>query len=361
MGPLGWQNWVQFLKGFSEEERQEAMLYSDAEVSGSLLSGLGPYQVHNAMSAGREGARPALVLRMRFGLKIDPDMTKTSDASFHGGDVFQEIAALLSLALGTRCRSGGLTRLWIDDDPAGIPIEQDHHPPYLARPSRSKPLLPRMTRLVQVTEGLSLLQVYPSIGVEDANALVRAARLYQQAVWIADADPNLAWILLVSAVETAAGRWSTEKWSHLELLHKSWPELAKLVAPLEGTLRDAIAREVAPLSRSSWRFRSFMMEFAPGPPDERPPEPFQLDWTELPKHLASVYTYRSHALHTGKPFPEPMSDSPLFGSNEFPSEIPIGLSTYIHGATWIAKDLPMLLATFEHIVRGALQAWWASL
>jgi hypothetical protein len=36
----------------------------------------------------------------------------------------------------------------------------------------------------------------------------RAARLYQDALWIVESEPNLAWIMLVSTVETAAKEWS---------------------------------------------------------------------------------------------------------------------------------------------------------
>ena len=42
-------------------------------------------------------------------------------------------------------------------------------------------------------------------------------------------------------------------------------------------------------------------------------------------------------------------------------EVPYGLNTGGLGGIWDAKEVPMLLATFEYIARGALLAWWDEL
>jgi hypothetical protein len=56
-----------------------------------------------------------------------------------------------------------------------------------------------------------------------------------------------------------------------------------------------------------------------------------------------------------------MSDAPYqFESDSPPAEIPIGLAASTKGGVWTAKDLPMLIHTFEYIVRGALLNWWRS-
>jgi len=83
----------------------------------------------------------------------------------------------------------------------------------------------------------------------------------------------------------------------------------------------------------------------------------------MKKTLSKIYGYRSRALHDGKPFPAPMCLPPF---KEDPSwaahaEKPIGLATSTLGATWLADDVPILLNTFEYIVRGCLLKWWKSL
>lgn len=73
--------------------------------------------------------------------------------------------------------------------------------------------------------------------------------------------------------------------------------------------------------------------------------------------MSKVYSYRSKALHEGRPFPAPMCLTPL-GFAEVPVEIPLALGASMLGGTWIKKDVPMLLHTFEYIARQALLRWW---
>ncbi len=40
---------------------------------------------------------------------------------------------------------------------------------------------------------------------------------------------------------------------------------------------------------------------------------------------------------------------------------PTSLATMANGGVWIIDDTPILLHTFEYIVRGALLNWWVSL
>lgn len=78
--------------------------------------------------------------------------------------------------------------------------------------------------------------------------------------------------------------------------------------------------------------------------------------------LRKIYAYRSRALHSGTPFPNPMCRAPLrHRDGEIPEEIPAGLASGALGATWLAEDTPMLLHTFAHIARGALLNWWTSM
>jgi hypothetical protein len=85
--------------------------------------------------------------------------------------------------------------------------------------------------------------------------------------------------------------------------------------------------------------------------------------------LSQGYEYRSKALHDGMPFPAPMCAAPvkLDKSWEVFGENPYGLGKSSlggmseSGGVWLAKDIPMLLYTFEYIVRHALNGWWSSM
>ena len=48
---------------------------------------------------------------------------------------------------------------------------------------------------------------FPHLQPEQAIALVRSARLYQDALWLGESEPNLCWLKLVVAVETVANCW----------------------------------------------------------------------------------------------------------------------------------------------------------
>jgi hypothetical protein len=64
------------------------------------------------------------------------------------------------------------------------------------------------------------------------SALVRSARLYQDALWIATPFPTFGWLMLVSAVETAANAWRSSMGSPLDRLRDTRPDLLEY---LDGT------------------------------------------------------------------------------------------------------------------------------
>ena len=87
----------------------EYTLYSDAPVSGELA--IGPYAFLNTVAhwpgpAAIGTPTPMLVLRANMHLSEggpdQMDLTKESVADYYGGDLDDELAALLALALGCR-------------------------------------------------------------------------------------------------------------------------------------------------------------------------------------------------------------------------------------------------------------------
>ena len=86
--------------------------------------------------------------------------------------------------------------------------------------------MPGISDAASLGAAKSLLDRYPELSTNNARALARAARLYAQALWIADDDPAQAWLRLVSAIESAAAQWKAPKGSPIERLRQGAPELA---------------------------------------------------------------------------------------------------------------------------------------
>jgi hypothetical protein len=322
-GPSGWLNWQGhrlvragqqrhghrqgYTHGPSSGERFESALYSDAEIHGNEVVA-GPYKFINTMAHAGEGGGPVLVLRSEWHLEwdLDPSRNETDDSRYVGGSTDDEMAALMSLAIGRRLRAGGVVRTWRDGDPIGRPQEYDRQPQIPIR-SRRGSVIPCLRDPVNFELARDLVRAYGQLGPDEAVSLARAARLYSNAVWVADSDPNAAWLWLVSAVETAATASNT------------------------GV-------------GAGKRFRRFMKAHQPSPPDPRAPWT-RIEWAQLDSLLPAIYNARSRALHNGKPFPDPMLRPPRWESSEGNEadgrtqsagyiERPDGIASFSHDAVW---------------------------
>jgi hypothetical protein len=367
-GPEAYENWKAELGGIPSKGASEYPLFTDAHITGEIVGGYGPYQLLNTVPIpGREVVVPAIILRFEEYIESVPVPEKrggTQVHRYHGGRLVDEIAALVSLCLGIRLKAGGYTRLFdIGGNPRGRPVAWGAQwNPVLLKRDYHRPILPRAVG-THPLEGVARLAGFPSLLPHDAVVLVRCARLYQDAIWIAESAPELSWIMLASAVESAAGRWREETESSVERLRASKPDLEKLLKPAGGKkLVLQVADQLADSLGATRKFSDFILKFMPEPPEQRPPKAFQHSWErkDIRKSLRKIYNWRSLALHGGIPFPLPMCQAPFEVEGCF-SEIPPGLATMAAGAVWGAEDTPMLLNTFEYIVRHALLKWWESM
>jgi len=371
-GPRGWRNWRLWRANYNypSQDAVEVACYTDAWLTGDRIE-LGPYLLLNTIPGPRQpgSARLALVLRVEdhLGPPDAPDKfwERTDTSTHHGGWLGDELAALVSLALGIRLASGGIVREFsTGSDPRGRPREWSHRAPYLPEPApdaRGR-VLPAAAADASLDNCTALLSRYPDLPADQAIALVRAARAYQQALWIAEDDPRQAWLRLVAAVEVAADHWGVEE-EPAERLKTIHPHLAELLEAKGGDHLRAVAAELARIYGSTGKFSKFLTTFAAQPPPARPPEGYQVDWSKLKTHLGAIYRYRSKDLHAGIPIPDPMCEPPHRQDDwAVPSEISLGLGTWVgpESASWTKADIPMLLHVFEGIVRRALTAWWQS-
>jgi len=357
------ENWLAMIAGKPCLSLDEYPLLTDAHVTGQFSAG--PYELINTAPIPEERVvKPAVILRLAEHVEPEmPSFKKTDTALFHGGSFPEEIAALMSVALGIRVRAGMASRTFRCDDPKGIPIS------WGLRKFRSE-LIDRSHRgwvLPSAALGQHSLSDFERIfniqnlRSDTCTVLVRAARMYQEALWVTESAPAIAWLLLVSAVETAASHFCNQEIDAVSSLREWNSKLYHALESCEQTILEAVADQLHQISGSTRKFLEFTMRFKPAGPDCRPPEKFRVSWADadLKGALRKIYNYRSKALHGGTPFPSPMCDPPfkLEDHWEAPSETPYG-SVSALGAVWIEDDLPMMLHMFEYIVRNALIGWW---
>ena len=345
----------------------EYPLYSDARLVGERLEGLGPYSFLNSipLTTGTWIVNAPMILRTKIYVRNDvPDMSKTDEALYHGGEtIADELAALASLSLGVRVHAGGASRHFgFSEDPLGQPREGWGAQKPSIQPRHRDPMLPSVTGEHSMN-ALSIMESIPSIDPHRYVSLVRACRAYQESLWIADTDANLAWVLLVSALETAAGDEISSAGTPEEILTAAKPQFTHNLKSLgDPEVLLIVAKELSPTLKSTKKFIDFALRFMPDPPQERPQEAhLQIDWTQgsMKKVLDKIYGYRSRFLHTALPFPAPMLTSFQFQKDLPPPEVPMmGLGSSSHGATWTRKDTPINLHCFHYIVRGVLLNWW---
>ena len=363
---LNWINWP----GESDANAVtvvEYLLYSDAHVTGQFTDGLGPYSFLNTVpfpsSPGVVNAPIILRAAIRLPRHL-PDMSKTDESLYHGGTFVDELAALTSVALGVRIRAGDQSRRFEPgQDPFGQPCEWRDKPIPSVGVQHNHLILPSVVG-TQPMSKLEILKSIPRIKPARYVNLIRACQSYQDALWISESEPNLAWLMFVSALEMAANDVYETEASPDERLRVSEPDLTKLLKKHGGDeLIHQVAKLIAHKLGATRKFIDFTIRFMPDEPAQRPEhDSLQVKWSDsgLKKVLHKVYGYRSRSLHGGIPFPAPMLRSLFYDSSDSPaSEVPrIGLATYSRGGTWMPKDIPINLHCFHYITRGALLNWW---
>ena len=360
-------------------------MYTDACFFGEFEITLEPYRFFNLLPTERRKGRVRATVALRVSLHADfqtPSLSRgetTDRALYHGGGMEDELAALASLKCGVRFRIGGLIREFdVEDDPKGRLRAYGNlpEPPLLISDTRNVGGFSSSGFVLDSATGehsimpIEKIKTFATLPAEKAIDLVRAARLYQNALWIVESEPNLAWLMLVAAVETAANSFYSAdeppleeiKAFRLDRLRASRPEFFKYLENTGGEeLATKVANEFVDSTGVTKKFVDFLTKFCPDPPEQRPFDYFQVEWTEnnLKKVFGRVYDYRSKAVHEGIPFPAPMCQPPILPSSYVAEEKSLGAGVGPH--MWQEKDIPILFHTFEYIARNALNAWWTKI
>ena len=362
-------NWSAHERGVASQAVEEHALYSDVHLVGQIEEGLGPYQLINGFKVFQDGIGPALFVRIDHCPEGDPTYEIRTDLKrFTGDDIAGEIASLLSLEMGVRLIAGSSLRTFYPDDKdlRGRPQAERTPPPVLTLPEY------RVRRLPWPSEGHRYLRTVlfgasRKLGPA-AVALVRAARSYRQALWAAEREPEIAWLLFVAALEAAASEHAKTlpDMDDERVFRDVYPELAEELDAINPAATKAAAQRLAKTSLAQRKVLKLLGDFLPPPPTRRPPEGFCIrPWTleTLRKHVKTVYRHRSSALHGAVRFPPPMCSRPewLGDPTEAPIETVPGLGSATLNGSWGKEDLPFTLHMFEYLVRAVLLGWWGSL
>lgn len=349
----------------------EYPFYSDVDIIGEIIEGLGPYTLLNALpTRSRNSADIVIILRsfifedFNNSFRVEGKL-KTNVAYYHGGNLAEEIAALTSLALGIRLKAGDANRYFDGSDPYGRFRAMQWRPLPSLSVSLGRPKIPMPTS-ANLNEAQPLLSTVPKVKPELYVELVRAARAYQDALWMAEAEPHLAWLLFVSAIEIAANARFASSGSPTENLRELKSGLAQLLIDSGGEdLLGKVAVDLKDLFGATKKFLLFCEEFMPAEPPIRPSADWgriEWKWEALKKILSKVYALRSKALHAGIPFPPPMCREPDQYGDDGPAERAItSMAVHTMNGSWIPEDAPISLHTFHYFVRGALLNWWGQI
>lgn len=96
-GPLTWENWVRWDEA-ALGSCAEATLWGDCHAIGEWVKPDCPYALLNALpvAARPDDNAPVCVIRAEFvELELKSDLSVTDESRFHGGNFFDEVAALL--------------------------------------------------------------------------------------------------------------------------------------------------------------------------------------------------------------------------------------------------------------------------
>lgn len=341
----------------------EFIIYSDSRFTGQVLDE-GAYSFLNMLPLSHDDVVPSITVRANWSVDINKTIfsgTEPYTSDFHGGWYTDEIAALISLKLGVRAHAGTVTREYNYYAPEyGQPrAEQSPPPPFSDKNKRS--IIPFCKKNISIEELKEVNNIH-HLNETDFNHLIRAARSFQDSLWICESSPNLAWLLMVSALETAAQQWDQSKGSNIEKFKESKPDLFNALNNDQyKNLIPVISDEFSSTFGAGKKFRDFCVEFLPDEPQERP-DLGRIKWKKQPLKdiFIKIYNLRSIALHTGQPFPAPMCSAPDRHSGI--SEMGVtALASSTLGGTWTPKEAPINLNIFFHMTHSILNKWWDSL
>ena len=323
-------------EGSDEFITREYEVLTDSHVVGEIF--FGPYYF-TIWEFGKtiEGEKRKLCLRIKekkfLGNEYD---TATRHGFYHGGGIAEEIVALSSLALHGRFILGTIVR--DDDKPRMYASRYGYIDGSLIK---GKKKIKELSQFFELIKGLK---------VECHLKFILAVRLYHQALLVIEDQPDIAYLNLVSSIETLCQDYSIENMT-LSQIDETLANLVKSIEneALMNEIEKAILRREKLINK---KFVSFIMDYTEDSFWKRKdrPEYGRVNPDQFEDILKRIYNQRSKYLHSGEPFPKsiyfvPVADAEIDEANAMTSK----------DKRWEQKDFIPYPHFFEKLVNHVLK------
>ncbi len=180
---------------------------------------------------------------------------------------------------------------------------------------------------------------------------ILSARLYHRAISSIDEQPDMAYLDLVSAIETLSQYHELEDLKLSDLNNKKLTKLVDQVSPteLKEKIQSAILKSNRFIKRKcvAFIFENLDESFWT---DQRRPTIGRIQKGDLPQLLERIYDQRSKTLHNGDPFP-----GYIFYNSSVGEEISSSLGITMGEKHWNPKDFIPYPHFFERLVNHVLK------
>lgn len=303
----------------------------------------GPYEIVRWESGlFNEGDCRKLILKTKESMPCYDEAyfdNLSSKKYYHGGGIADEITALASLFLRRRIKLIQSVRC---NDKPDIFVKKPNN--YI-----DKQLILGSSDITDLSTWFDLLERMDEV---HHPKFMLATRLYHRSVLMIEDDPDLAYLTLISAIETLCVDYPLEK----------IPTLKSINSKLDGMINSLIEDDDSKTELKKLilknnrfikkRFVAFIMNYISDDfwnYENQPNVGGKIKTNDLEKHLCTIYDKRSKILHEGEPIIKaifhPQRDE----------EIMTGMAQTYRGKQWKPNDYIPHVHFFERLVNTVLK------
>jgi hypothetical protein len=265
----------------------------------------------------------------------------TKGGFYHGVSMQAEFCALATALLRRRIDLGPLVRA--RDIPIRVPLTGRR---------RHNQLVSGEIKLNDLDTALDALRALPE---EHHQMFILACRMYQEALTQIDEKPDLAYLLLVSAIEVFVAKMG-QRTKESELAPELLAALGKIP---DETSRRLVVDRILDLDRGiSRNFVAFVVDLVSDDFWNESPnlavEKGRIEASELSELLYRVYNQRSKTLHEAEPFPPNVMEPP-----DTDAEIDRSEGISVGQRRWTQSQMIPYVRFFERLVQHVLKRFLA--
>lgn len=328
---------------------------SDANYVGELTHGPYYFRIWD-MPPQRPGESRLLCLRITQEAELPPVLPT----------VAKEFVSLASLFLRKRLVLGPMTR-W-DDKPSRhrLDFKSPNHYVDIDIVCGETETIAGNTNLGELSAWLPLVD---NLEKATRDKFTLAARFYQQAVEMIEAVTDMAYLNLISAIETLCGDTDIGMIKLAEVDNALANAIVRVnPLDLQREIEERIMKRERFIKRRFVEFIKQHIDDSFWTYQRRPQPHARIKPDDLDRLLKNVYDQRSRTLHTGEPFPEyiymsqQLTDISHLEYNKaykigrtYMEEIPFGNTIMIGSRSWTAEEYIPHPHFFERLVNHVLK------